>query len=70
MNECADLMIVVLWVFELQLLMQIIINRLSIVMVDKRKAFKLKWGVALCVTLINISVFLIWIPARLQINPT
>lgn len=29
----------------------------------------LKFGVAIFITLINISVYCIWIPARLQISP-
>jgi hypothetical protein len=36
------------------------------VMVSRRKARMLKWGTAIFVGLINISVFCIWIPARLQ----
>jgi hypothetical protein len=38
-------------------------------MVDQRKADQLKWAVAIFVGLINISVFIVWIPARLQISP-
>jgi hypothetical protein len=41
----------------------------SIVLADRRKATKLKIGVAILVTAINISVYNIWIPARLQIAP-
>jgi hypothetical protein len=37
-------------------------------MVDQGKADKLKWSVAVFIGLINISVFVIWIPARLQIS--
>jgi len=37
-------------------------------MVDKRKATLLSWGIATVVLIINISVFCIWIPARLQIS--
>ncbi|KAH0606865.1 uncharacterized protein H6S33_003699 [Morchella sextelata] len=57
-----------LWVFELQLLMQIIINRVSIVMSNKKKAARIKWGTALAVTFVNITVFCIWIPAKLQVS--
>ena len=35
---------------------------------DQRKANRIKWGVAALVTSINISVYCIWIPARLQIS--
>ncbi|RPB04052.1 hypothetical protein L873DRAFT_1668066 [Choiromyces venosus 120613-1] len=52
------------WVFQVQLLMQIIINRCAVVMFDKRKAARIKWATACVMTLINISVFIIWIPAH------
>lgn len=35
-------------------------------MVSRRKVKQLKYGVAFFVLLVNISVFCIWIPARLQ----
>ncbi|KAH0610103.1 uncharacterized protein H6S33_012649 [Morchella sextelata] len=56
------------WVFQVQLLMQIIINRCAVVMFDKRRANHIKWGTAIVVTMINISVFIIWIPAHAQNN--
>lgn len=37
-------------------------------MADQRKANQFKWAAAIFVGLINISVFVIWIPARLQIS--
>ncbi|QKD60423.2 uncharacterized protein FOBCDRAFT_253361 [Fusarium oxysporum Fo47] len=52
------------WVFEVQLLMQIIVNRISIIAEHRSTIFKLKWGTALTITLINIAVFAIWIPAH------
>ncbi|RSL89779.1 hypothetical protein CEP51_001070 [Fusarium floridanum] len=52
------------WVFEVQLLMQIIVNRISIIAEHRSTIFKLKWGTALIITLINIAVFCIWIPAH------
>lgn len=39
-------------------------------MTDKRRLWRLKMGVAAAITAINISVYCIWIPARLQINDT
>jgi len=60
--------IVVVWSLEIQALLQIIINRISLLIIDKKKAAYIKWGVALIITLINISVFVVWIPARLQIS--
>ncbi|TVY82664.1 hypothetical protein LSUE1_G002017, partial [Lachnellula suecica] len=35
---------------------------------DRRKAMRMKIGVAIFITAINISVYCIWIPARLQIS--
>jgi hypothetical protein len=39
-------------------------------MMNKTHARYLRWGVFTIVVTINISVFCIWIPARLQINET
>jgi hypothetical protein len=51
-----------------QFLLQIIINRCSILLPDKKFAWRLKVAVATLITAINLSVYCIWIPARLQIN--
>ncbi|KKO99886.1 hypothetical protein THAR02_08021 [Trichoderma harzianum] len=53
-----------LWVFEIQLLMQIIVNRIAIIAEDRTTVFRLKWGTAAIITCINIAVFCIWIPAH------
>ncbi|KAI1848574.1 hypothetical protein JX265_011572 [Neoarthrinium moseri] len=58
------------WSLQIQLLLQIIINRVSLLMVSKRQASRLKWSVFAIILAINISVFCIWVPARLQINET
>ncbi|KAL7896127.1 hypothetical protein HDV63DRAFT_235134 [Trichoderma sp. SZMC 28014] len=52
------------WVFEIQLLMQIIINRIAIIAENESTVVKLKWGTAGVITCINIAVFCIWIPAH------
>ena len=57
-----------LWALQVQFLLQIIINRCAILITDYRWARKLKYGVAALITAINISVYCIWVPARLQIN--
>lgn len=59
---------VVLWIVQIQCILQIMINRVRLLMDGQRKANYLKWGVAILVGLINISVFIIWIPAQLQIS--
>ncbi|KAL6404438.1 hypothetical protein AUP68_13830 [Ilyonectria robusta] len=56
--------ILFLWVFEVQLLMQIIVNRIAIIAEHESTIRKLKWGTAFIITCINIAVFCIWIPAH------
>ncbi|KAB8293763.1 hypothetical protein EYC80_009248 [Monilinia laxa] len=60
--------ILTLWALQVQFLLQIIVNRISILFTTKRKAMHLKIAIAVCITFINISVYCIWIPARLQIS--
>lgn len=57
-----------LWALQVQFLLQIIINRCAILITDRRFASRMKWGVAGVITAINISVYCIWVPARLQIS--
>lgn len=52
----------------MQFLLQIIINRICVLLISRRKALWLKIGVAVIITMINISVYCIWVPARLQIS--
>ena len=61
--------LVVLWVIEVQCITQIIINRVSLIIFNQRRVSILKWGVAIFIGIINISVFAIWIPAHLQMSP-
>ncbi|KAF9694796.1 hypothetical protein EKO04_007410 [Ascochyta lentis] len=56
------------WCIQVQLLLQIIINRIRVIIPDRRHSRNIMIGTAVFVTAINISVFNIWIPARLQIN--
>ncbi|KAF4978464.1 hypothetical protein FZEAL_5150 [Fusarium zealandicum] len=58
-----------LWVVQIQCICGIIINRIALLMVDKRSAFKIRWITAVVLGVINISVFVVWIPAQLQITP-
>lgn len=53
---------------QVQFLLQIIINRCSILLTDKKNSNRLKLGIAIFITTINVSVYIIWIPARLQIS--
>ncbi|KAL5592287.1 hypothetical protein FOBRF1_013313 [Fusarium oxysporum] len=56
------------WALQVQFLLQIIINRCSILLTNKKHGYRLKVGVAVLITAVNISVYTIWIPARLQIS--
>ncbi|KAF1947038.1 hypothetical protein EJ02DRAFT_334813 [Clathrospora elynae] len=52
------------WVWEIQLLMQIIINRIALIAEHRKTVRNLKWGTVVLITGINIAVFVIWIPAH------
>lgn len=58
------------WVVQVHCLFQIIINRVSILMVNRKRAKHLKIGVTVGILCLNASVFCIWIPARLGVNET
>ncbi|KAF2087720.1 hypothetical protein K490DRAFT_23453, partial [Saccharata proteae CBS 121410] len=60
--------ILVWWCIQVQLLLQIIINRVRVISLSRERAKAIMIATAVFVTLINISVFNIWIPARLQIS--
>ncbi|KAI9158027.1 hypothetical protein HJFPF1_06013 [Paramyrothecium foliicola] len=62
--------ILTLWALQVQFLLQIIINRCAILVSDKKFIWRIKYGVAALITIINISVYCIWVPARLQISQT
>lgn len=61
---------VFLWVFQIHCIMQIIVNRIALLHVSPTIVRRLKWGIFAILAVINVSVFCIWIPARLQINKT
>ncbi|KAI1428175.1 hypothetical protein F5Y12DRAFT_733977 [Xylaria sp. FL1777] len=63
-------MILTLWALQVHFLLQIIINRCRIVAHDQKFTGRLKVGVAVLITAINITVYNIWIPARLEISET
>ncbi|KAL9563773.1 hypothetical protein ACKAV7_012162 [Fusarium commune] len=60
--------IIVFWSMQIQFTLQIIINRISLLLGNKTNINRVKWGVAVIASLINISGFCIWVPARLQIS--
>ncbi|PQE21185.1 hypothetical protein CJF31_00010859 [Rutstroemia sp. NJR-2017a BVV2] len=60
----------VLIALQTQCAIQIIANRVGLIMVNKHKVPVMKWSLFVFVALINISVFIIWIPARMEVSPT
>ncbi|RKF65985.1 hypothetical protein OnM2_000020 [Erysiphe neolycopersici] len=58
--------VVTCWSLEIQFLLQIIINRVSILLTCQRKARILKYSVATLITMVNISMYCTWIPGRLE----
>jgi hypothetical protein len=51
-----------------QLLPQIIINRVGLIIDNKKRLQLLKWGTAAVMTLVCISVFCIWLPAHMEVS--
>ncbi|KAF2440021.1 hypothetical protein P171DRAFT_324955, partial [Karstenula rhodostoma CBS 690.94] len=60
--------LLILWAIQIHLLLQIIINRIRVILYDRTKGRAMIISVALFILCLNISVFCIWIPARLQIS--
>ncbi|KAK7211326.1 hypothetical protein V2G26_018504 [Clonostachys chloroleuca] len=52
------------WVFQVQLLMQIIVNRIAIIAEHRKTISIMKWTTAGIMTCVNIAVFCIFIPAH------
>lgn len=55
---------------QIQCLIQILANRISLILYNPVKERRLKIGLAIAIGIINVSVFCIWVPARLQISET
>lgn len=56
------------WALQVHFLLQIIINRCSLLIHDRRTIWRLKVWIAVIIVAINISVYNIRLPARLQIS--
>ena len=56
---------VALWTIQTQLLTQIIANRVSLIMVDRRKARTMRWGLFCVIGCINVAVGVIWTRAHM-----
>ncbi|KAK8054441.1 hypothetical protein PG994_009508 [Apiospora phragmitis] len=60
--------ILTFWTIQIQCICQIIINRIGLLALDQKRMRKIRWGVFGILAMVNISVYCIWIPARLQIS--
>ncbi|KAI0009650.1 hypothetical protein F4779DRAFT_627681 [Xylariaceae sp. FL0662B] len=60
--------IVFIWCFQVQFLIQILANRVGLLICVPSRVTRLKRTVFGVILVINISVFIIWIPSRLQIS--
>ncbi|KAL8291251.1 hypothetical protein RQP46_002229 [Phenoliferia psychrophenolica] len=62
------MIILTCWAIQVQLLLQIIINRICLLWPNVTQQRQLKYSVAGIITAINVVVYCIWVPARLQIS--
>ncbi|KAK6865043.1 hypothetical protein PG995_001571 [Apiospora arundinis] len=62
--------IVLLWVFQIQCIMGILVNRVSLLMYNPSRSRRLKWSVVALLGIINLSGFFIFIPSQLGVNLT
>ncbi|KAF9028458.1 hypothetical protein BDZ89DRAFT_1133606 [Hymenopellis radicata] len=60
--------ILTIWTLQVQFLLQIIVNRLCILLSNDRQRNWIRWGVAALIFAINVSVYNIWLPSKLQIH--
>ncbi|KAK7973341.1 hypothetical protein PG988_007475 [Apiospora saccharicola] len=61
---------VVSWMFlkGMHCILQTILNRATLLVINKHRARQLQVGTFVIVTLVNISVFCIWIPAQMHLS--
>ncbi|KAL1663138.1 hypothetical protein GGF50DRAFT_116309 [Schizophyllum commune] len=57
-----------IWAVQIQCVLQIICNRVGVLLPDDRSRLTLKLSVAFFVLLINISVYCIWIPSKMGVD--
>ncbi|KAH7324122.1 hypothetical protein B0I35DRAFT_475390 [Stachybotrys elegans] len=56
---------VILWTLQIQLALQIIANRLGLIMANKKRVKHLKVSISVILSTLTIAVACVWIPARL-----
>ncbi|KAI4650834.1 hypothetical protein J4E93_003191 [Alternaria ventricosa] len=60
--------ILTFWSFQVMLLFQIIVNRIRVIDVNRMHGDRIFIAVTVYITIVIISGFIIWIPARMQIS--
>ncbi|KAK7985814.1 hypothetical protein PG988_003436 [Apiospora saccharicola] len=61
--------ILLFWLIQMQCILQIVANRVSVLMASQQEARNVKVGILLVMTFLTFSVACTWMPARLQISP-
>ncbi|KAI0470474.1 hypothetical protein GGR56DRAFT_146714 [Xylariaceae sp. FL0804] len=61
--------ILCMWVLQIQLLMQMIINRIAVISESQQLVSRIKWTTFVVISLINCCVFVVFIPAHLSPPP-
>ncbi|KAJ4181138.1 hypothetical protein NW755_011180 [Fusarium falciforme] len=64
----VNIVLACFWSLQIQLLTQIIVNRLALLMPNPAAVSRLRWAVFFLILLVNISVMVTWVPAQLQIS--
>ena len=59
----------IFWLVQMQCILQIVANRVSVLMASPRDARHVKVAILLVMTFLTFSVACTWMPARLQISP-
>lgn len=59
----------IFWLVQMQCILQIVANRVSVLMASPKEARNVKVGILLIMTVLTFSVACTWMPARLQISP-
>ncbi|KAK8132177.1 hypothetical protein PG999_000350 [Apiospora kogelbergensis] len=59
---------VLFWLVQMQCILQIVANRVSVLMASQREARNIKVGIGLVMTFLTFSVACTWMPARLQVS--
>ncbi|TFK96678.1 hypothetical protein BDV98DRAFT_608089 [Pterulicium gracile] len=67
-NFWVWLFIIIGWIIQLQCLIQLIVNRICILVNNRSQRRLLKWSMFAWIGFINITVAICWIPATLQIS--